>query len=224
MGEFEIRYPESVGGGLVSAATPLSKSELLPKEQWLIDKITSELAEGRNVMVFSWHVNLLARYSRIISERLGETVPILYADKVATGKRQSWIEKEVVKKKRRILVTNPVCIQTGLNNLVHFATEIWMENPGCNGIVYRQAIGRVDRIGQKLETRIFSPVYADTLQVQMYDLLLKKVAVSVSTDGLDPASALAAAGVGEDDYLAGLSIGKQLWAMLTDGEYGSLAA
>jgi hypothetical protein len=223
-GVFEIRYPESVGGGLVSAATPLSKSELLPKEQWLIDKITSELAEGRNVMVFSWHVNLLARYSRIISERLGETVPILYADKVATGKRQSWIEKEVVKKKRRILVTNPVCIQTGLNNLVHFATEIWMENPGVNPVIFRQAIGRVDRIGQKKETRIFSPVYANTLQVQMYDLLLKKVAVSVSTDGLDPSSALQAAGVGEEDYLAGLSIGKQLWAMLTDGGNGSLSA
>jgi hypothetical protein len=138
---------------------------------------------------------------------------------VPTSKRQAWIEKEVVKKKRHILVTNPICIQTGLNNLVHFASEIWMENPGVNSTVYRQAIGRVDRIGQKKETRIFSPVYSNTLQVQMYDLLLKKVAVSVSTDGLDPESALAAAGVGEDDYLAGLSIGKQLWAMLTDGDF-----
>jgi hypothetical protein len=54
-GTFEIRYPESVGGDLVAAADPLPATELLPKEQWMIDKITSELAEGRNVMVFSWH-------------------------------------------------------------------------------------------------------------------------------------------------------------------------
>lgn len=223
-GDFEVRYPESVGANLVASARPISESELLPKEQWMVDTITRELSEGRNVMVFSWHVNLLPRYARIISERLGEQVPILYADKVPTAKRQAWIDKEVVKKKRHILVTNPVAIQTGLNNLVHFASEIWMENPGCNPVIFRQAIGRVDRIGQKKETRIFFPIYADTLQVQLYDLLMKKVAVSVSTDGLDPESALQAAGVGEDDYLAGLSIGKQLWAMLTDGEYGSLAA
>lgn len=217
-GVFEVRYPESVGGGeLVASSDPLQASEILPKEKRMLDLITSELSEGRNVMVFSWHVGLLPRYARIISERLGETVPILYADKVATGKRQSWIEKEVVKKKRHILVTNPVCVQTGLNNLVHFATEIWMENPGCNPIIFRQAIGRVDRIGQKLETRIFSLVYQDTLQVQLYDLLMRKVAVSVSTDGLDPESALNSAGVGDEDYFAGLSIGKQLWAMLSEG-------
>jgi hypothetical protein len=59
-------------------------------------------------------------------------------------------------------------------------------------------------------------MYQDTLQVAMYDLLMKKVAVSVSTDGLDPESALIAAGVGEDTYMAGLSIGKQLWKMMND--------
>lgn len=213
-GDYEIRYPESVGSMLVASARGFESDKLLPKEEWLLDKIVQELQEGRNVMVFSWHVNLLSRYSRLISDRIGEPVPVLYADKVGTAKRQSWIEKEIVKKKRHVMVTNPVAIQTGLNNLVHFATEIWMENPGCNPVIFRQAIGRVDRIGQKVETRIFSPIYSGTLQVQLYDLLMKKVAVSVSTDGLDPESALQAAGVGEDDYLAGLSIGKQLWAML----------
>lgn len=216
-GVFEVCYPESVGGKLVATSDPIPESEILPKEKWMLDLITSELAEGRNVMVFSWHTGLLPRYARIISEHLGEVIPILYADKVPTAKRQSWIEKEVVKKKRHVMVTNPVCVQTGLNNLVHFASEIWMENPACNPIIFRQAIGRVDRIGQKLETRIFSSAYKDTLQTQLYDLLMKKVAVSVSTDGLDPESALNSAGVGGEDYFAGLSIGKQLWAMLSEG-------
>lgn len=213
-GDYEIRYPESVGAMLVANARGFDSKSLLPKEEWMLNKIVQELSENRNVMVFSWHVNLLPRLARLISERIGEPVPVLYADKVATSKRQAWIDKEVVKKKRRVMVTNPVAIQTGLNNLVHFASEIWMENPGCNPVIFRQAIGRVDRIGQKVETRIFSPIYEGTLQETLYDLLMKKVAVSVSTDGLDPESALQAAGVGEDDYLAGLSIGKQLWAML----------
>jgi len=218
-GAYSIRYPESVGGELV-VENPhheqFAATHHLPKEEWMLARVERELAEGRNVMVFAWHTNLLTRYVDLIEERLGEKVALLQANKVSTKKRQGWINKEVIGKKRRVLVTNPVAIQTGLNNLVHFATEIWMENPACNPIIFRQAVGRVDRIGQMLETRIHVPVYQGTLQEQMYDLLMQKVAVSVSTDGLDPESALQAAGVGEDEYLAGLSIGKQLWSLLTD--------
>ncbi len=216
-GVYEIRYPESVGSALVASQEAFDSSEVLPKEQWLLDKIDLELSEGRNIMVFTWHVNLLPRLSDLIAKHTGLKVPILYANKVPTAKRQDWIDRQIVNRGARVMVTNPVAIQTGLNNLVHFATEIWMENPACNPIIFRQAMGRVDRIGQQLETRIYSPIYAGTLQVTLYDLLLKKVAVSVSTDGLDPESALLAAGVGEDEYLTGLSIGKQLWAMLSDG-------
>ena len=215
-GDFEIRYPESVGGDLVAFQAGFPTSVRSNKETWLIQQVTEELAQGRNVMVFSWHTNLLPRLSRLITEATGEAAPILWADKVATGKRQDWITKEILKKKRRVLVVNPVAIQTGLNNLVHFSTEIWMENPACNPVIFRQAVGRVDRIGQKRPTRILCPIYAGTLQEQLYDLLMQKVAVSVSTDGLDPESALQAAGVGEDNYLAGLSIGKQLWAMINE--------
>jgi hypothetical protein len=214
-GDFEIRYPETVDEGKLIVSQPgFSSDTLLPKEEWMLDLIERKLEQGRNVMVFSWHVALLPRLARLIEKRTGEKAPILYADKVATGKRQDWINREILKKGRRILVTNPVAIQTGLNNLVHFSAEIWMENPGCNAITFRQAIGRVDRIGQTRDTEIHVPVYKGTLQVALYDLLMKKVAVSVSTDGLDPESALQAAGLGEDEYLAGLSIGKQLWSMI----------
>jgi hypothetical protein len=213
-GSYEIRYPDTVGGELVARAESFPASKLSAKERWMLDTLRAELAEGRNVMVFSWHVSLLARLARIISQELGEEVPILYAEKVATGKRQDWINKNVVRKGRRILVANPVCVQTGLNNLVHFATQIWMENPACNPIIFRQGIGRVDRINQRLETRIYTPVFSGTLQVQLHDLLLRKVAVSVATDGLDNESMMIAAGMNEDGYLSGLSIGKQLWNML----------
>lgn len=223
-GRYAIYYPESGGGELVVEQEPFPSSTILPKEAWMLDYIESEIAAGRNVLVFAWHVNLLPRLARLISERIGESVPVLHADKVSPAKRQEWINKEVVRKKKHVLVTNPVAIQTGLNNLVHFATEIWMENPACNPTIFRQAVGRIDRIGQRRPTKILVPVYNDTLQVQLYDLLMNKVAVSVSTDGLDPESALRAAGVGEDEYITGLSIGKQLWAMIGEGHFSAAAA
>ena len=114
------------------------------------------------------------------------------------------------------MLANPVGIQTGLNNLVYFATEIWMEDPASNPTIFRQATGRVDRVGQDKVTRIYTPVYAGTLQVQMHELLLRKVAVATATDGLDSESMLLAAGAGEDAMLTGLSIGRQLWNMLSE--------
>lgn len=215
-GSYEIRYPASLDSTVVAVGKAFPEDTLSEKEQWMIDTLRTELAEGRNAMVFCWHVNLLPRLAKIIERELGEKTATLYATKVATGKRQAWIDKNIVKKGVRIMLANPVAIQTGLNNLVHFSTEIWMENPACNPIILRQAVGRVDRIGQKQETRIYFPVYEGTLQEQLHELLLRKVAVSTSTDGLDPESALLAAGAADDGYLMGLSLGKQLWAMIND--------
>jgi uncharacterized methyltransferase DUF6094 len=211
--DFEVRYPESLDSELVARADALPG--LQAKEEWILETLAAELVEGRNVMVFTWHVDVLPRLQQLIFDRLGEDAPILLADKVPTAKRQAWIDAKIVKPKRRIMLANPVCIQTGLNNLVWFASQIWVENPACNPTIFRQAIGRVDRIGQKAsETRIHLPVYVGTLQEQLYDLLLRKVAVAVSADGLDPESALAAAGASDDGYLSGLSLGKQLWEMM----------
>ena len=215
-GDYEIRYPESLKFELVARQESLPEGTVLPKEAWILDQVETELAAGRNVMVFSWHVALLPRIAKLVSDHIGEPVPILHADKVPTAKRQDWIDREVVKKKRRVLVANPVSIQTGLNNLVHFATEIWHENPACNPLTYRQTVGRVDRIGQKRPTRILFPIYQDTLQVQLYELLMQKVAVSTATDGLDPESALLAAGVGDASLLQGMSIGKALWRLMNE--------
>ena len=215
-GSYVIRYPESVGGEEVARGKSLPASQTLAKEEWMLDLVERELAEGRNVMVYCWHVSLLPRLARLVEKRIGQKVPILYANKVATGKRQDWIDKQVVKKDRRVLVTNPVAIQTGLNNLVHFASEIWMENPACNPTIFRQAIGRIDRIGQPLETRVYFPIYRGTLQETLHELLLRKVAVATATDGLDNESVLLAAGASTEGYLTGLSIGRQLWNMLQE--------
>ncbi len=210
-GEYVITYPD---GEEVARGEAFPASYRLPKERAMLDMLRSELAEGRNVMVFSWHVELLPRLARIIEQDLGIAVAVLNSNKVGTAKRQEWITKNVVNKGRRVMLANPVTIQTGLNNLVWFASEWWHENPAVNPIIYRQGNGRIDRIGATKETRVHFPVYAQTLQVQLHELLMRKVAISTATDGLDPESVLIAAGGSDDASLVGLSVGRQLWQIL----------
>lgn len=217
-GVYQIRYPDAVGGAVVATQPGLPASELLPKEAWLVDVVRRELAEGRSVMVFVWHLELMPRLSRLLEEATGEKAPILWADKVQPKRREAWIDKEVVGRGRRILVVNPVAVQTGLNNLVHFASVVWYENPACNPLIRRQAIGRVRRIGQKLQARVYTPIYKGTLQEVLHRLLLHKVGVSEAADGLDATAALQAAGVGAADELAGRDLGRLLYEMLTRDE------
>lgn len=214
-GDYEIRYPDSCGNGLVATIKGLDPSIILPKEEWLLAEVEKSLAAGRNVMVFAWHTKLLPRLSRLIEERTGKKAPILNPAKVPTAKRETWINTEIIKKKHRVLVVNPVTVQTGLNNLVYFADQIWMENPACNPVTYRQAVGRVDRIGQKLPTNIIFPLYRGTPQEALHSLLLQKVAVSLQTDGLDAESALQAAGVGDEGGFNTFAVGRQLYELLT---------
>jgi Uncharacterised methyltransferase family (DUF6094) len=214
-GSYAIHYPESVGQKLVEKVAPFPAKKILPKEQWIIDTVKAELAEGRNCMVFSWHVSLLPRLARLLEKATGEKVVVFYSDKVPTSKRKEWINANIVAKGVRIMVANPVGIQTGLNNLVHFSTQVWAENPACNPETFRQVTGRIHRIGQTKECRVYFPTYEGTLQVLMHQLLMTKVAVSTATDGLDSESVLLAAGAGDDALFMGLSIGRQMWEMIS---------
>lgn len=218
-GSYLVRYPFSITNFEIASEPGFDHKQVFPKEQWMLDKIREELDEGRNVLVFAWHQTVLPRLARLIEEAFGFQVPVLQATKVQAQKRRAWIQNQVVAKKRRVLITNPVCVQTGLNNLVHFSTEIWMQNPMCNPIIFRQAIGRIDRIGQKKETRVWFPVYNGTLQTKLQDLLARKVLVSSSVDGIDLDSAILASGGGDEtDYLMGLDLGRQIWAMMQEEE------
>ena len=217
-GSYQIRYPAELGASLVAEGASFDPLDPLPKERWMIDQLKADLAAGENVMVFGWHQNVLPRLKMLIERESLGVVPILDPARVPTAKRQSWIDKEVVKKGRRIMVCNPTTVQTGLNNLVHFSRIYVMENPACNPIAYRQAIGRIDRIGQTRPTKVYFPVYRETLQEAAHRLLLLKVAVSRATDGLDAEGALTAAGVGDADALTSLSVGRALAEWLKQRE------
>jgi hypothetical protein len=240
-GEYRICYPNNadcgeLAGHCIVNAPGLPADLLLPKEEWLIAKCKAELAEGRPCMVFGTHKRLLPRLQRILQEALGEHVALLDADKVDSGERIAWINHNILGKpetvvKRgvetvvpgktaRVLVVNSVAVQTGINNLVHFPTIVWMENPRCMAIAYRQAVGRSHRIGQTKEVRVYFPTYRKTIQEAAHELLMHKVAVSLGTDGLDASSALEAAGVGGGDGVDGFSVAKLLHDLATGERVG----
>lgn len=95
-----------------------------------------------------------------------------------------------------------------------------------NALTYRQANGRLHRIGQTQPVRIYFPVYAATAQKLAYDHLTRKVEVSAEVDGLSVESALEAVGAGtgtgsgagdSGGYLArqtAMSLGRAIYEML----------
>ncbi len=228
-GGYEIRYPEEVAkgrkrkprkrgevprGDLVHRLEPLPMDRIMPKEARAIAIIKEQLVRGRNCMVFAWNEPVLPRLAKIIEKEIGEPVALLSTNKVDSYERKEWINANVIAKGIRVLVVSPAAVQTGLNNLVYFPTQIWMANPAVNPIIYRQARDRSHRIRQTKDVEVFFLVYDDTTQVQGYKLLMTKVGVSMSTDGLDARSVLLAAGIGESDTFDLLSVGKQLYEMI----------
>jgi hypothetical protein len=208
---YEIRYPEDVGGNLVSAAAGLPRANKLAKEEWLVSLLRKELAEGRNVLIFLWHKELADRLIGLCCEA-GEVPAFLDANKVQAKKRQDWIDKNVVGK-RRIMITNPSCVQTGLNNLIWFSSAVFFENPGCNPFVARQAVGRLDRITQTKEVRVYWPVY-EGVQCALLDLLQAKTAISQQIDGIDPTAALEMAGAGDGAQVQTQDVGLAVYKYL----------
>lgn len=222
-GDFVMRYPQRVREkfphlDVVSSTTGRPTSFLHPKEVWLLERLAHERAEGRRTMVMGWHTELFERYARLIHRAFGQRPPILYADKVPAAKRLEWIQKHVVDAGAVELIVNPATVGTGLNNLVHFATGVFMENPACNPQVSRQVKGRLDRIGQNSPVRFFWPHYAKTGQAVMLELLQRKAAIAMSVDGLDASTALQAVGVGEG-YLTSISVSKALYDALIGDAY-----
>lgn len=224
-GDYEVRWPESVPdarlksfdvspGGLIARVPGLDPTALLPKEAWMLDTLREELEQSRGVMVLPAHVELLDRLAWVC-EQAGIEALVLRSEKVPPHKREAWIDRHLNTRKRRVLIVNPTCVQTGLNNLVSLATAIWYENPECKPIVYRQANGRIHRPGQTLPVRSLFPLYAHKLPEAGHKLLLHKVGVSLAVDGLDPDAVLEAAGVASE-FASGLNVGHQLYRMLVD--------
>jgi hypothetical protein len=122
-----------------------------------------------------------------------------------------------------VLLVNPEAVKTGLNCLTpYFKTVIWYELT-YNTLTYRQANGRVHRIGADPAhpIEILVPVYAQTAQEIALDLQARKLTASLQLDAGSVESALQAAGAGGQDeetalqQLAMSSMGQAIFEILS---------
>ncbi|MDQ2807382.1 MAG: hypothetical protein M3Z04_10805, partial [Chloroflexota bacterium] len=220
---YEVCYSESAGGGRVAVAPLLPAATILPKERWLLEQVRTQLAAGRNLILFVRHTGnsrLITRYLRLLREQAGVEAIYLDSNKVDTAHREQWLRDMVIGRKRRVLIVNPEAVKTGLNCLTpYFTTAIWLETT-ANALTWRQANGRIHRIGSDpaQAVAIWVPVYAATAQEIALDLLARKTSASEQTDGLDLQSQLEAAGAAGSDVaaaqLAVLSMGQAIYAIL----------
>lgn len=246
---FEVRWPPELGGGLVASVPLEPPGTILPKVRALAERIRRELAEGRRCLLLAWHVELVETLAASLRAELGSRVDAEGGHVAGSGpwiaslprsvparKREAWISAiqrrpgGVVGQGPDVLVAQPKAVETGLNNLAIYPTQLWVQNPGANAYIFRQVVGRAHRIGQTVPVRIVFFDYAATpsnadlvraggsalhLQGLARSLLLHKVGVSEAVDGLDASGALLAAGVDDGGGVAAsLSVGKALYTLL----------
>jgi hypothetical protein len=229
---YEVRYAEggSAGGELVASGNLIPATMLLPKETWLLEQLAAQLQRERNVLLYIRHTGnqrFIARLHRLLREHLQLTAAFLDATKVPPHTREDWIRQAVVGMRRRVLLVNPEAVKTGLNCLTpYFKTVIWYELT-YNTLTYRQANGRVHRIGadpaQPIE--ILVPVYAQTAQEIALDLQARKLTASLQLDAGSVESALQAAGANGKDEEAALqqlamsSMGQAIFEILSGADH-----
>jgi len=170
------------GGNCVAHAPALERDTIYPKQKKLVDLCKANVAKGRRVLVYCSHTD-----TKDITDRLADLLRaeglrtvILKSSAVPAEKREDWIVQRV-KEGVDVLITNPKCVQTGLD-LVDFPTIVFQEIE-YSVFVLRQASRRSWRIGQHKDVEVYYFVYENTIQVEGLKLIATKYKASLGIEG-----------------------------------------
>jgi hypothetical protein len=149
-------------GGEVELPAQIAPEELLPKEEWLVNLVKSELACNRKVIVYPRQTgtrDIRPRLKQILAAAGVRGISILDTS-VPTRKRLKWLRKNA----RQVLITNPRLVETGLN--LHdygYCTIVFYEIEYSLYTLW-QAMSRVWRPGQTKGVKVFFSEYRGTLE------------------------------------------------------------
>jgi hypothetical protein len=186
----------------------LGDNRLYPKEQWLLDLVRDELAQGRNVGVFLRQTgvkDIQPRLEHLIREHIPSAKPFVLRSSVAPERRESLVQQQL-EAGCNVLITNPRLVATGLD-LIAFPTLLFFEID-YSLFTMVQASRRAWRIIQDRPCKVFYPFYCETMEHQAVNLIGRKQQAAnllygdTSAGGL---SELTGANSGSGDLMAELA-------------------
>jgi hypothetical protein len=152
----------------------LGEDALYPKEQWLVDTVRAELAEGRGVAVFLRQTgtrDIQPRIERILREHVPGVRPFVLRSSVEAARRESVIARQVSLGVNVLLANAKLCA-TGLD-LVDFPSICFYE-VDYSLYTMSQASRRAWRLIQTRECRTYYPYYESLMEHQAIELIGRK--------------------------------------------------
>jgi SNF2 family DNA or RNA helicase len=157
-----------------------------PKEDELLKILDKEIAEGRQVWVYTTMTgekDVADRLQKLISKR-GYRCEVLRST-VELKRREEWIAKHGPR--CQCIISHPKLVETGLDLFDkagghNFSTLVFYAS-GYNLFTLRQASRRSWRIGQQLPCRVYYLYYAATMQARAMSLMGKKLSAAHAIEG-----------------------------------------
>lgn len=221
--QFSLSYPDkpynrsaiksSVDGSILAFPPDngflVENGRLLTKEQKLIDIVKSELAQGRNSVIFAEFTNspetiITQRLKSILEEHIPELtgkVCIIESGRPKARERERYMHDKA-REGIRVFITNPKCVETGLDFVwtetdsfgdVHkynYPTLIFYQS-GYNLFTLWQASRRHYRLCQTEECRTYYLAYKNTIQMDVLQILAEKQTATAAIQGKFSAEGLA---------------------------------
>lgn len=183
--------------------------KLLSKERKLLELIGKELGEGRKCCVYAEYTAspdtcVSYRLKQIIEEHLAAKVVVLESISPEPLKREAWIHEQVEKYKVDVIITNPRCVETGLdfcwetNGFYYSVPTLIFFQMGYSLYTVWQASRRHFRLNQKYECRTYYMGLLHTIQMTAISLVAEKQVATSAIQGKFSSEGLAAMAVGVD--------------------------
>jgi len=180
----------------VVAPPTLDQNITWAKERKLLEVLSTERAQGRQVWLLATYTNKHPVLERLhsVTTKAGFKSRVLYADRVPTKSRSAWIAKNAPG--CDVMISHPLPIATGLtlfdpSGSYNFPSIYWHQS-GYDTFAIRQASRRSWRIGQVAPCKVFFSFYRRTLQERAMALVAKKVEASLALEGTFSADGLSA--------------------------------